>query len=68
MIIIEIFERGCAQQYSPDQPPGPRFAHDSLLEEGRSDRRSQFRIRLTAGGSRIRTSGPSPGFVSLALT
>jgi hypothetical protein len=33
MIIIEIFERGCAQQYSPDQPGGPRFARDSLLEE-----------------------------------
>jgi hypothetical protein len=24
--------RGCAQQYSPDQPGGPRFARDSLLE------------------------------------
>ena len=33
MIIVEIFERGCAQQYSPDQPRGPRFAHASLLEE-----------------------------------
>jgi hypothetical protein len=32
MIIIEIFKRGCAQQYSPDQPRDPRFAHDSLLE------------------------------------
>jgi hypothetical protein len=26
MIIIEIFKRGCAQQYSPDQPRDPRFA------------------------------------------
>jgi hypothetical protein len=34
MIIIEIFERGGAQQYSLDQPRGPRFAHDSLLEGG----------------------------------
>jgi hypothetical protein len=33
MIIMQIFERGCAQQYSPDQPRDPRFAHDSLLEE-----------------------------------
>jgi hypothetical protein len=35
VISIEIFERGCAKQYSPDQPRGPRFAHDSLLEQSR---------------------------------
>jgi hypothetical protein len=44
MIVIEIFERGCAQQYSPDQPRGPRFAHDSLLEG------SGFELSVPLGG------------------